>query len=189
MSQRTQEQAALVEQEFRQPTNSTRHTSMGNSPGSRCLENPTSRAAFRKGAGMSYSAEQIQSHAVGQPAMGADNRKIQKALSVLELAGCVTLSLFFAGIVAPSFLRSGVATSHALTAGSLHALTIGRVTLWFTLPNVASALLGGLFGALISLAIEFPGALARASRIFLLCRRVDWIGFLSRQPGRPGYVD
>ncbi len=115
--------------------------------------------------------------------------RIQKAPSVLQLAGCVTLGLFFAGIVVPSFLRSGMATNHALAVGSLRALTIGRVTRLFTLQNLASALLGGLFGTLIAVAIEFPGTLAKASRIFLPFRPVDWIGFLSRQPGRPGYVD
>jgi len=35
----------------------------------------------------------------------------------------------------------------------------------FTLQNLASALLGGLFGALIAVAIEFPGTLAKASRL------------------------
>jgi len=83
----------------------------------------------------------------------------------LQLAGCVTLGLFFAGIVVPSFLRSGMATNHALAVGSLRALTIGRITLLFTLQNLASALLGGLFGALIAVAIEFPGTLAKASRL------------------------
>jgi hypothetical protein len=138
---------------------------------------------------MSCSVRQMQDHPAGKPATGASNRKIQKALSVFELASGVTLSLFVAGIVAPSFLRSGMATSHALAAGSLHALTIGRVTLWFTLQNLASALLGGLFGALVALAIEFPGTLAKATRIFLVVRRFDWTGFFSRQPSRPGYID
>jgi hypothetical protein len=138
---------------------------------------------------MSCSVQQIQNPPVGQPATKAGNRKIQKALSVLQLASGVTFGLFFAGVVVPTFLRSEMATNHALAVGSLRALTIGRVTLLFTLQNLASALLGGLFGALIALAIEFPGTAARATRIFLLLRRVDWMGFLSRQAGRRGYFD
>jgi hypothetical protein len=139
---------------------------------------------------MSCSAQQIQNSPIGQPATEAGNRKIQKAFSVLQLASSVTLGLFFAGVVIPGFLRSGMATNHALAVGSLRALTIGRVTLLFTLQNLASAVLGGLFGALMALAIEFPGTLARATRIFLLFRRIDWMGlFRSRQAGRPGYFD
>lgn len=138
---------------------------------------------------MSCSAEQIQNHRFGHLETGARNRKTQKALSVLQLASGVTLGLFFAGIVVPSLLRSEMATTHALVVGSLRALTIGRVTLLFTLQNLASALLGGLFGALLALAIEFPSTLTKATRNFLLFCRVDWIGFLSRQPRRPGYLD
>src|SRR5205823_8344031 len=84
---------------------------MGDLPGSRCLRKPTAIVAVQKGAVMSCSAQRIQNHSVGQPATGASYRKIQKAPSVLQLAGCVTLGLFFAGIVVPSFLRSEEHTS------------------------------------------------------------------------------
>src|SRR2546430_12385902 len=65
---------------------------MGDLPGSRCLRKPTAIVAVQKGAVMSCSAQRIQNHSVGQPATGASYRKIQKAPSVLQLAGCVTRS-------------------------------------------------------------------------------------------------
>ena len=103
------------------------------------------------------AAEQNQHHPTVQPENGGDNRKIQRALSVLQLSSEVVITLFIAGIVVPSFLRSGMATNHALAAGSLralHALTIGGVTFSYTVQNLGSAVLGGLFGSLIALAIE-----------------------------------
>lgn len=94
--------------------------------------------------------------------------KIQRALSVLQLLGGVTITLFLAGVVVPSFVRSGTAAAHDVVAGSLHALTIGGVTFWFTLQNLGSALLGSVFGLLVALAIEFPAAFAKTARKFLV---------------------
>ena len=90
--------------------------------------------------------------------------KIQRALSVLQLLGGVTIALFLAGVVVPSFVRSGTAAAHDAAAGSLHALTIDGVTFWFTLQNLGSALLGGVFGLLVALAIEFPAVLFKTAR-------------------------
>lgn len=80
----------------------------------------------------------------------------------------MTITLFLAGVVVPSFVRSGTAAAHDVVAGSLHALTIGGVTFWFTLQNLGSALLGGVFGLLVALAIEFPAAFAKTARKFLV---------------------
>jgi hypothetical protein len=104
--------------------------------------------------------------------------KIQRVLSVLELLGGVSIALFLAGVVVPSFLRSGMAASHDSAGGSLHALTMGGVTFWFTLENLGFALLGGVFGVLIALAIEFPAAFAKTARNFLMFQR--------RHLSRPG---
>src|SRR5437763_17209347 len=101
------------------------------------MRGPTANGPVEKGGVMCCSAQRIQNHSVGQPATGASYGRIQKAPSVLQLAGCVTLGLFFAGIVVPSFLRSGMATNHALAVGSLRALTIGRVTRLFKIGRAS----------------------------------------------------
>ena len=88
--------------------------------------------------------------------------KIQRVLSLLQLLGGVTITLVFSGVVVPSLLRSGTAVQHDLGDGSLHTLTLGGVTFGFTLENLGFALLGGVFGALIALAIEFPAVPKRA---------------------------
>ena len=97
--------------------------------------------------------------------------KIQRVLSVFELLGGVSMALFLAGVVVPSFLRSGMAANHDSAGGSLHALTMGGVTFRFTLQNLGFALLGGVFGVLIALAIEFPAAFAKTARNFLMFQR------------------
>src|SRR6267143_7215849 len=61
-----------------------------------------------------------------------NSMKNQKALSLLQLLIELTITLLIAGIVAPSLLRSGAATSKALTAGSLHAINIAGVTFLYT---------------------------------------------------------
>lgn len=126
-------------------------------------------------------AQQLHYHSTLQPPNGGSTTrmvKIQRVLSVLELVGGVTIALFLAGVVVPSFLRSGMAANHDSAGGSLHALTMGGVTFTFTLQNLGFALLGGGFGVLIALAIEFPAAFAKSARNFLMFRR--------RHPWRPG---
>jgi len=106
--------------------------------------------------------------------------KIQRVLSALQLLGGVTIALFLAGVVVPSFLRSGMAAKHDSAAGSFHALTIGGVTFGFTLHNLGFALLGGVVGALVALAIEFPAAFAKTARNVLMFPRRH----LSRQAAK-----
>ena len=93
---------------------------------------------------MFNEALQNQHHPTVQPAKGCDHPKIQKALYTLELLSEVTITLFVAGAVVPSFLRSGMATRHALAVGSLHTLTIAGVPFSYTLHNLGAAILGGL---------------------------------------------
>lgn len=118
--------------------------------------------------------QELDHHSTVQPANGGSTTKIvkiERVLSVLELFGGVTVGLFLAGVVVPSFLRSGMAATHASAGGSLHALTMGGVTFWFTLQNLGFALLGGVCGVLIALAIEFPAAFAKIARNFLMFQR------------------
>ena len=106
-----------------------------------------------------------------QPTNVRSNRKMQKiqrALSFLQFLPGVATALFLAGVVVPSFVRSGKAAAHDGAANSLHALTIGRVTFWFTLQNLGSALLGGVFGLLVALAIEFFPVLSKTARKFVV---------------------
>jgi hypothetical protein len=124
----------------------------------------------QKGAVMFSGAQQFDRHSVVLPTNGGSTTKrvkIQRVLSVLELLGGVTIALFLAGVVVPSFLRSSMAGNHDLAGGSLHALTMRGVTFGFTLQNLGFALLGGVFGVLIALAIEFPDVLAKTARNFL----------------------
>lgn len=83
--------------------------------------------------------------------------KRQKALSLLQLLIRVVITLFIAGIVVPSLLRSDLARTEALAAGSLHTINIGGVVLSYTNQNVEFAILGGLVGAMAAFGIPFPG--------------------------------
>lgn len=131
---------------------------------------------------MFYGPQQNQHHVAVQPTNGGNQRKIQKALSLLQLLSGVVIGLFIAGIVVPSFLRSGMATNSDLAVGSLRTLTIGGVAFTYTLQNLGLAMLGGLCGSLIALAIEFPAPIARTVRNLLMFLHVDWKG-LPRQSG------
>jgi hypothetical protein len=82
--------------------------------------------------------------------------KRQKAFSLLQLLSEVAITLFIAGIVVPSLLRSDVATKEALAVGSLHTINIVGVVLSYTNQNVEFAILGGLVGAMAAFAIPFP---------------------------------
>ena len=114
---------------------------------------------------MFHPAQQPHRHSTARPTNGGS---IQRALSVLQLLGGVTMGLFLAGVVVPSLVRSGMAANHASASGPLHALTIGGVTFGFTLQNLGSALLGGVFAVLLAFAIEFPAAFAKTARKFLV---------------------
>jgi hypothetical protein len=54
---------------------------------------------------------QNQHHSAAQRPIGGDYRRVQKALSILEPLSGVTLSVFIAGILVPSFLPSGMAAN------------------------------------------------------------------------------
>jgi len=118
--------------------------------------------------------QQNQHHSAAQRSIGRNHRRVRKALSVLEPLSGVALSVFIAGILVPSFLRSGMATHHGLAVGFLHTLTIGGVKLSYRLENLSFAILGAMFGSLIALAIEFPATFAKTTRNFLMFRQVDW---------------
>lgn len=136
---------------------------------------------------MFYAVQQNQQHRTAQPAKSGNQKRVQKALSILQLLSGVVIGLFIAGIVAPSFLRSETTTSNDLVVGSLHTLTVGRITFTSTLQNLGSALLGGLFGSLTALAIEFPAPVTRTIRSLSMFLQADWKGF-QRQSGRPSGI-
>jgi hypothetical protein len=112
---------------------------------------------------------------------------IKDVSAVLQFVAVALLTLFFAGIAAPSFLRSEAPGSHALTSGSLHTLTIAHIPFTFTFWNLASAILGALFGAAVVLAVNSPagpGSIARIGRV--LCQ-MPWKCLLARRKSRPSY--
>lgn len=80
----------------------------------------------------------------------------QKALSLLQLLIELAITLFIAGIVVPSLLRTGVATNEALAEGSLHTIHIIGVTFSYMYKNVGFAMLGALVGATAAFAIASP---------------------------------
>src|SRR5437016_14594695 len=81
--------------------------------------------------------------------------KRQKAFSLLQLLIEVVITLFIAGIVAPSLLRSDVAMKDALAVGSLHNVKIAGVVLSYTNQNVEFAIVAALVGTMAALAIHF----------------------------------
>jgi len=82
--------------------------------------------------------------------------KRQKAFSLLQLLIEVVITLFIAGIVVTSLVRSDLATKEALAVGSLHTINLAGVVLSYTNQNVVFAVLGGLVGAMAAFAIPFP---------------------------------
>src|SRR2546421_7020821 len=86
-----------------------------------------------------------------------NNMNKQKTFSLLQLLSEVAITLFVAGLVLPSLLRSDLITSEALAAGSLHTIHIAGVVLSYTSQNVEFAVLGALVGAMAACVIPFPG--------------------------------
>ena len=99
---------------------------------------------------------------------------IKGVSTVLQLAAAVLVTLFLAGIAAPSFLRSEVAGSEALASGSLHTLTIARIAFTYTFWNLASAILGSLFGAAAVLAMSSPASPGFIARIGRALCQLPW---------------
>lgn len=79
----------------------------------------------------------------------------QKAFALLQLFIEVVVTLFIAGVIAPSVVRSELATNRALAAGSLRTIHIAGMALSYTYQNVAAAILGGLVAAMAACAIRF----------------------------------
>ena len=99
---------------------------------------------------------------------------IKDVSTVLELVAAVLVTLFLAGIAAPSFLRSEVAGSEALASGSLHTLTIARIAFTYTFGNLACAILGSLFGAAAVLAMSSPASPGFIARIGRALCQLPW---------------
>ena len=108
--------------------------------------------------------------------MGADNMKWEKGFRRVQLFLGLALTVFVAGIVVPSLVRSGVATREALTAGSLHTIKIAGFTFLFTYKNLVAAILGMLIGGTVALVIEVERArlwLRHAGNVLQACL-ADW---------------
>src|SRR6266436_3250464 len=85
--------------------------------------------------------------------------KRQKAFSFVLLLIEVVFTLFIAGIVVPSLLRSDLATKEVFTVNSLHTLhttNVAGIAFSYMTHNVEFALLGALAGAMTAFAIPFP---------------------------------
>jgi hypothetical protein len=85
----------------------------------------------------------------------------QKAFSLVLLLAEVAFTLFISGIVAPSLLRSDLATKEALDSGSLRTFNIAGLAFSYTTQNVALAILGGLVGTLAAFAVHFHATTPR----------------------------
>src|SRR5215469_14777555 len=106
---------------------------------------------------------------------------IKDVSTVLQLAAAVLVTLFLAGVAVPSFLRSAAAGSHALASGSLHTLTIARIPFTYTFWNLASAILGALFGVAAVLAMSSPASPGSISRIGRALCQMPWKWLLARR--------
>ena len=122
-----------------------------------------------------------------QPASQGSRGKARKMFLVLQLFFAVLVALFLAGIVAPSILRYDLAANHALASGSLHTLTIAHITFTYTFWNLASAVLGVLFGAVV-VAKSSPVRLRPAARISRAFSHTLAKWWLFRRNDRPTYI-
>ena len=82
--------------------------------------------------------------------------KRQKAFSLVLLLIEVVFTLFIAGIVVPSLLRSDLATKEVFAADSPRTINIAGIAFSYTTHNVEFAILGALIGAMAAFAIPFP---------------------------------
>jgi len=139
-----------------------RHREKGRSRGAKAVSqcqrlSPLFRIPANRGSARMGFPERILS-------LKRESMNRQKALSVLRLLIELMITLFIAGVVVPSLLRSGVATIKALTTGSLHTINIAGVAFSYTYENVGFAVLGLLVGATAAFAINSGSAKRKAFR-------------------------
>ena len=91
----------------------------------------------------------------------ANNMKRQKVFSLALLLVEVAFTLFIAGIVAPSLLRSELATKEVLALGSFRAINIAGVAFSYTTQSVEFAIVGSLLGTLAAFVFHFLAAARR----------------------------
>ena len=82
--------------------------------------------------------------------------KRQKAFSLVLLLIEVVFTLFIAGIVVPSLLRSDLPTKEVFAVDSPRTINIAGIAFSYTTHNVEFAILGALAGAMAAFAIPFP---------------------------------
>jgi hypothetical protein len=99
-----------------------------------------------------------------------DQMKRQKAFSLLQLLIELAMTVFIAGIVVPSLIRSRVATKEALAAGSLHTIKLAGVTLLFRYENIVVAILGVLVGGAAGLVVETERPIVWLRHLFSVLR-------------------
>jgi len=114
---------------------------------------------------------------------------IKDVSTVLQLVAVVLVTLFLAGIAAPSFLRSEAAGSHTLASGSLHTLIVARIPLTYTFWNLASAVLGALFGAAAVLAMSSPASPDSIARIGRAICQMPWKSLFAYRKSRPSHIN
>jgi hypothetical protein len=122
-----------------------------------------------------------------QPYQG-HRANVQRISFFIQLLVCEAASLFIAGIAVPSLLRSCAATNHALSAGSIHHLTLAGVTFSYKFLNLGFAGMGALFGAAMAWAIDSPGNSDRTTRIALILQPMRWKYMLSHTGSWRSYV-
>ena len=114
---------------------------------------------------------------------------IKDVSTVPELVAVMLVTLFLAGIAAPSFLRFETAGSHALASGSLHTLTVARIPFTYTFWNLASAVLGALFGAAAVLVMSSPASPGSIARIDRAICQMPWKSLFAYRKSRPSHIN
>ena len=123
-----------------------------------------------------------------QPQSQRSRIAIKDVSNLLQFAAVILVTLFIAGVAAPSFLRPEAARNQALASGSLHTLTVARVTFTYTFWNLASAILGTLFGAVAVLLKTSPISPSLIARINGSLRQMHRKWRPARRSRRPSYL-
>ena len=120
------------------------------------------------------SGSAMQSHDDSHTRLCAGFRFVQFLISEM-------VSVVVAGIAVPSFLWSHAVTGHALVAGSLRSLALGRISFWYTSQDVEFAILGALLGAAVAWALYAPSKVAGKARVAPTLQQIHRMGFPSCQ--------